>query len=55
MQLAREAVTLGAVPNADHIFTNWSVALSDSTNPATLVMDADKSVTASFVPRNNFV
>ena len=43
-----ETVTLEAVPNTGYIFTNWSGDLSGSTNPATLVMDADKLVTASF-------
>ncbi len=43
-----ETVTLEAVPNTGYSFKNWSGDLSGSTNPATLVMDADKSVTASF-------
>ncbi len=43
-----ETVTLEAVPNTGYNFTNWSDALSGSTNPATLVMDEDKLVTANF-------
>jgi formylglycine-generating enzyme required for sulfatase activity len=43
-----ETVTLEAAPNAGYSFTNWSGDLSDSTNPVTLVMDADKSVSAGF-------
>jgi len=43
-----ETVTLEAVPNKDYSFTNWSGNLSGNTNPATLVMDEDKSVTAGF-------
>jgi len=43
-----ETVALQAVPNTGYNFTNWSGDLSGSTNPATLVMDSDKSVTASF-------
>ncbi|MHC4538158.1 MAG: InlB B-repeat-containing protein [Planctomycetota bacterium] len=43
-----ETVTLEAVPNKDYSFTNWSGDLSGGTNPTTLVMDADKSVTAGF-------
>ena len=43
-----ETVTLEAVPNPGYSFKNWSGELAGSTNPATLVMDADKSVTASF-------
>jgi len=43
-----ETVTLEAEPNKGYIFTNWSGDMSGSTNPVTLVMDADKSVAASF-------
>ena len=43
-----ETVTLQAVPNNDYSFTNWSGNLSGGTNPVTLVMDADKSVSAGF-------
>ncbi len=43
-----EAVTLEAVPNEAYSFRNWSGDLSGNTNPTTLTMDADKSVTASF-------
>ena len=46
-----ETVKLEAVPNPGYSFTNWSGDLDDSTNPATLVMDADKSVTASFTSK----
>jgi formylglycine-generating enzyme required for sulfatase activity len=43
-----ETVTLEAAPNEGFSFTNWSGDLSGGTNPVTLVMDADKSVAASF-------
>jgi formylglycine-generating enzyme required for sulfatase activity len=43
-----EKVTLEAVPNKGYNFANWSGDLSGSTNPVTLVMDADKSVAAGF-------
>jgi len=43
-------VTLTAVPDSGYSFTGWSGALSGSANPATLLMDADKSVFASFGP-----
>ena len=43
-----EKVTLEAVPNTGYSFTNWSGDLSGSTNPDTITMDSDKSVTASF-------
>jgi hypothetical protein len=41
-------VTLTAVPDAGYAFRGWSGALTGTTNPATLLMDANKSVTASF-------
>ncbi len=41
-------VKLTAVPDPGFAFTGWSGALSGSANPATLVMDADKTVSASF-------
>jgi hypothetical protein len=43
-------VTLTALPDPGYSFTSWSGALSGSANPATLLMDADKSVLASFGP-----
>ncbi|UCE99909.1 MAG: SUMF1/EgtB/PvdO family nonheme iron enzyme, partial [Planctomycetota bacterium] len=43
-----ETVSLEAVPNPGYSFTNWSGDLSGSSNPAMLIMDADKSVNASF-------
>jgi uncharacterized repeat protein (TIGR02543 family) len=41
-------VTLTASPVAGYVFTGWSGALSGTKNPATVTMDADKIVTASF-------
>ncbi len=46
-----ETVTLEAVPNKGYRFTNWSGNLSGNTNPANVVMEADKTVTASFALR----
>ena len=43
-----ESVTLTAVPGANASFLGWSGALTGVTNPATLVMDGDKAVTATF-------
>ncbi|UCG58892.1 MAG: hypothetical protein JSU70_05135, partial [Phycisphaerales bacterium] len=43
-----ETVTLLAAADSGYSFTGWSGDLSGSTNPATIVMDADKSVTANF-------
>ena len=45
---AGETVTLQAAPNSGYTFTGWSGSLSGSANPASLVMDANKSVTAGF-------
>jgi hypothetical protein len=41
-------VTLTAVPAAGSSFSGWSGALTGTANPTTLLMNADKSVTASF-------
>ncbi|WP_374688889.1 DUF1349 domain-containing protein [Promineifilum sp.] len=45
-----ESVTLTAVPGDGYKFDSWSGALSGNTNPATLVMNETKNVTANFVP-----
>jgi len=41
-------VTLQATPNSGYVFTGWSGDLTGTTNPATLVMNSNKSVTANF-------
>jgi hypothetical protein len=43
-------VTLTAIPSSGYAFSGWSGALTGTANPATLVMDANKSVSASFSP-----
>jgi hypothetical protein len=43
-------VALRALPNSSFRFTGWGGALTGSSNPATLVVDADETVSASFVP-----
>ncbi len=43
-----DTVMLTAIPNAGWTFSGWSNDLSGSANPTTIVMDGDKSVTASF-------
>jgi uncharacterized repeat protein (TIGR02543 family) len=43
-----ESVSLQAVPGTGYHFTGWSGSLSGSSNPANIVMNADKSVTAAF-------
>jgi Divergent InlB B-repeat domain/Right handed beta helix region len=42
-------VTLTAVPDAGWAFAGWGGELSGNTNPTTILMDADKFVTATFV------
>jgi hypothetical protein len=44
------SVTLSALPEAGFSFAGWSGDLSGAANPATLVMSADRSVTARFDP-----
>jgi len=43
-------VTLSAYPHAGYTFTGWSGDLTGSTNPTTITMDANKTVTATFAP-----
>jgi uncharacterized repeat protein (TIGR02543 family) len=45
-----DTVTVTATPNAGYLFESWSGGATGSTNPETITLDADKSVTASFVP-----
>jgi len=42
------SVTLEAVPDLDWEFSGWSGGLTGSENPATIIMDSDKNVTAHF-------
>ena len=41
-------VTLTATPSSGYVFSGWSGAISGSTNPATLTMNSNMSVTATF-------
>ncbi len=43
-----ESVTLTATPSSGWQFINWSGDLSGSTNPVSITMNSDKSVTAAF-------
>ena len=43
-----EQVILTATPNSGATFAGWNGDLTGSTNPATITMDSNKSVTASF-------
>ena len=42
------SVTLTATPSTGHTFTAWSGDLSGSSNPATITMNGNKTVTATF-------
>jgi hypothetical protein len=46
-----ETVTLEAIPNKEYSFTNWSGDLSGSTNPATITINSNKSITANFAAK----
>jgi uncharacterized repeat protein (TIGR02543 family) len=45
-------VTLTATPDAGYQFSGWSGDLTGAANPATITMNADKNITATFVPSN---
>lgn len=42
-------VTLTAVPDPGYVFAGWSGDLSGAANPGTILVNTDKSVTASFI------
>lgn len=44
-----QQVTLTASPGANASFTGWSGSLTGTTNPVTITMDADKSITGTFL------
>lgn len=46
---AGETVEITAIPDPGYLFDSWSGDVSGSDNPASIVMDADKSVTANFI------
>ena len=45
-------VDIGATPNIGYVFSNWSGGATGSTNPTTVTMSADKTVTANFTAQN---
>ena len=47
-----DVVTLTATPAAGYTFAGWSGDLTGSTNPATVTMNAGKTITASFTQDN---
>jgi PKD repeat protein len=46
---AGTVVTLSPIPSAGWQFSSWSGDLTGSTNPGSITMDADKTVTATFI------
>ena len=44
-----ETVTITALPKEDWLFENWSGDVETTSNPLTITMDSDKSITANFV------
>jgi endo-1,4-beta-xylanase len=46
-------VTITATPGQGNIFSGWSGAFTGNTNPLTLTMNANKSLTAMFAPKDN--
>lgn len=42
-------VTLTATANSGYIFTGWSGSLTGSVNPVTVIMNANKTITANFI------
>ena len=47
-------MTLTAVPGAGYIFDHWEGHLAGTANPDYVIMDADKTVTAVFVPATGY-
>lgn len=45
-----DTVQLTATPSAGYVFQQWSGDLAGAANPASILMDGDKTVTAEFVP-----
>lgn len=47
-----DIVTLTAVPTTGYSFDHWSGDLTGTTNPQTLIMNSDKTVTANYILQN---
>jgi hypothetical protein len=47
---AGSLLSLEAIPDSGHAFTGWGGALTGSSSPALLLLDADRAVTAGFSP-----
>jgi endo-1,4-beta-xylanase len=50
---AGSAVTITATPLQGSVFSGWSGAYTGSTNPITITMDANKSLTANFTAQSS--
>jgi len=50
--VAGTTVTLTAVANSGYVFSSWSGSLTGSQNPARIVMNSNKTVTANFVQQS---
>jgi hypothetical protein len=50
--VAGTTVTLTAVANSGWVFSSWGGSLTGSQNPATIVMNSSKTVTANFVQQS---
>ena len=48
-----QVVNISATPNPGYLFDHWSDDASGSAHPTTVTMNADKTVTAVFVPAHN--
>jgi uncharacterized repeat protein (TIGR02543 family) len=48
---ADASVTLTATPNSGYQFSGWSGDLTGATNPATITMNANKNINATFIPQ----
>jgi len=49
---AGTVLTLTATPDSNYTFTGWSGDLSGSTNPTTITMDSNKTVSVSFIEKS---
>jgi len=51
MSAEYSTVTLEAIPAIGYTFSNWSGAVTGTTNPTFLYVDCDKTITATFIPQ----